>query len=151
MEDEFGTDDFEPYSDASCNVSSAGPSTAFTTVTIPPYEKSTKSKPKASNKQAEDLLLKTATDALHSLKEERTQKLTAKPSSRTTEDVFADFIARSLKLITDEKARHAAEFRIHGVIYEALSFDERGPIQCNTGVTQVTFVPNPLPQMDMQV
>ena len=77
-------------------MSSAGPSTAFTTVTIPPYEKSTKSKPKAS-----DLLLKTATDAIHSLKEERTQKLSAEPSSRTTEDVFADFIARSLKLITD--------------------------------------------------
>ena len=52
MEDEFKTDDYEPYSDASCNVSSAGPSTSFTTVTIPPYEKSIKPKPKTFNKQA---------------------------------------------------------------------------------------------------
>ena len=117
-------DDLDNNSEISTENPSASTTSSFPTLTIPPQIFGSKPKARKLNKEKpEDVLLKSAAEAITSLKE---QSFMSSPTSKMrTEDVFADYIARTLRSITDEKARRCAEFRIHAVLYEVLSNEER--------------------------
>ena len=115
----------------------------FSPVVIPPRESSARLKQRPKSKP-EDMLFKTATDALMTFKEQ--QERFSKPTVQTdTEQLFADYIARSIRSISDEKVRRRAEFKIHAVLFEILSEEERKTSNSSTSQQFSSFVFQPQP------
>ena len=79
----------------------------------------TKIKPKQ-----DDLLLTTASKALATLKKHK-ERVASKPPKQDTEQLFAEYLARTIRSISDERVRRHAEFRILSVLNDILLEEER--------------------------
>ena len=97
-------------------------SSSFSPVTIQPRGKQVS---QSSKSKQEDFLLKSATDALNSFKSLTEVRGQISGEAQQKEEVFASYIAKSLKLIKDERLRYSAEYRIHGILHELIMEDTR--------------------------
>ena len=118
-EDGLLDEDFSTGNDSDVLFSSE-PSTStsepFETLTIPYRSRPSQAKIARTVKHSqEEDLLTSAKNCLSTLTERANQR-----SPQSTEEVFSDYIARSLKSIKEEKARRLCEFKIHQIIIEAL-------------------------------
>ena len=137
--------DIELFSDLSNTTTQS--SSPFSPILIPPSQPSSYHKPKQKLKP-EDLLLKTATESLTYLKQQQERMI--QPNIKAdTEQLFADYIARSIKSISDEKLRRRAEFKIHAVLYECMSEEDRRPANPSSTQQFSSFIYQP--QTDFQV
>lgn len=92
-------------------------------LTIPLTSSFSRSKPKSIKHKPKDQLLLKA-KALTTITEQQTRLAVSAPK-KDREESFAEYIALSLKSINDEKVRRRVEFRIHSVLFEVMTEEDR--------------------------
>ena len=110
-------------------------STSFSPITFKPHTSNTlQTKIKFKH---DDLLLTTASQALATLKEHK-ERVALGPPKQDTEQLFADYLARSRRSISDERVRRHAEFRILSVLNDILLEEERRSTTTSSNVYQLS-------------